>query len=173
MGEYRLLRRATVGERLLVFRVGNPRGDHALQVIDGDVCADRALREHLRSRCQPSLGSLLIWRSSNADAAIASRPRPTEGTKRIRSPSLVSPLIHTPPPAEVSGPARLRNALGGEDGGGEDYDLLSVDRRVGASQNSLPRFHQRDPAVALPNFDITTMRKICHLLFCIIVVHAA
>jgi hypothetical protein len=59
------------------------------------------------------------------------------------------------------------------DGGGEDCDLLSADRRVGASQNSLPRFHQRDPAVALPNFDITTMRKICQLLFCIIVVHAA
>jgi len=57
--------------------------------------------------------------------------------------------------------------------GSEPRDLLSADRRVGASQNSLPRFHQRDPAVALPNFDITTMRKICHLLFCIIVVHAA
>jgi hypothetical protein len=60
-----------------------------------------------------------------------------------------------------------------EDGDCEDCDLLSADRRVGASQNSLPRFHQRDPAVALPNFDITTMRKICHLLFCIIVVNAA
>jgi hypothetical protein len=30
--------------------VGHPRGEHARQIIDGDVCGDRALREHLRRR---------------------------------------------------------------------------------------------------------------------------
>jgi hypothetical protein len=44
----RLPRRATLGERFLVLGVGNPRGEHARQIIDGDVCGDRALREHLR-----------------------------------------------------------------------------------------------------------------------------
>ena len=46
----RLPPRATLGERFLVLGVGNPRGEHARQIIDGEVCGDRALREHLRRR---------------------------------------------------------------------------------------------------------------------------